>query len=58
MVVPFNSSANADEKENADGVRGHLEAVGDSNHKTGVYEKVFKRLFEFVDPDENNRKVV
>ena len=39
---------NADEKENADGVRGHLEAVGDSNHKTGVYEKVFKRLFDII----------
>ncbi len=39
---------NSDEKENADGVRGHLEAVGDSNHKAGVYEKVFKRLFDII----------
>ena len=39
---------NADEKENADGVRGHLEAVGDSNHKAGAYEKVFKRLFDII----------
>lgn len=37
-----------DEKENADGVRGHLEAVGDSRHKAGAYEKVFKRLFDII----------
>lgn len=36
------------EKENADGVRGHLEAVGDSRHKAGAYEKVFKRLFDII----------
>ena len=36
------------EKENADGVRGHLEAVGESNHKAGFYEKVVKRLFDAV----------
>jgi O-antigen biosynthesis protein WbqP len=39
---------NIDEKENADGVRGHLEAIGDSKHKAGVYEKVFKRLFDII----------
>lgn len=39
---------NKDEKENADGVRGHLEAIGDSNHKAGAYEKVFKRLFDII----------
>lgn len=39
---------NNDEKENADGVRGHLEAVGDSRHKAGAYEKVFKRLFDII----------
>jgi len=39
---------NATEKENADGVRGHLEAVGDSKHKAGAYEKVFKRLFDII----------
>ena len=39
---------NNDEKENADGVRGHLEAVGDSKHKAGAYEKVFKRLFDII----------
>ena len=36
------------EKENADGVRGHLEAVGEATHKDGVYEKVFKRLFDII----------
>ena len=25
------------ELENADGVRGHLEAVGETNHKAGIY---------------------
>lgn len=34
---------NETEPENADGVRGHLEAVGDSNHTPGVYEKYIKR---------------
>ena len=34
---------NENEPENADGVRGHLEAVGDSNHTPGVYEKYVKR---------------
>ena len=36
------------EKENADGVRGHLEAIGDSTHKAGIYEKFFKRLFDII----------
>ncbi|WP_081860854.1 sugar transferase [Butyrivibrio sp. AE2032] len=36
------------EPQNADGVRGHLEAIGESNHKAGAYEKVFKRLFDIV----------
>lgn len=39
---------NNEEKENADGVRGHLEAVGESKHKAGAYEKVFKRLFDII----------
>lgn len=37
-----------DEPENADGVRGHLEAVGDSEHKAGVYEKYIKRGMDIV----------
>lgn len=36
------------EKENADGVRGHLEAVGTVDHKPSFYEKVFKRLIDIV----------
>lgn len=36
------------EPQNADGVCGHLEAIGESNHKAGVYEKVYKRLFDIV----------
>lgn len=39
---------NPAEKENADGVRGHLEAIGDSNHKAGIYEKVFKRILDAI----------
>ena len=39
---------NEDEPENADGVKGHLEAVGNSEHHAGVYEKCFKRLFDIV----------
>lgn len=39
---------NEDEKENADGVRGHLEAIGETNHQAGVYEKVFKRIFDLI----------
>ena len=37
-----------DEPENADGVRGHLEAIGESNRKAGFYEKVVKRIFDIV----------
>ena len=40
--------ANELEKENADGVRGHLEAVGESNHKAGFYEKVVKRILDAI----------
>lgn len=36
------------EKENADGVRGHLEAISPSNHKAGVYEKCIKRALDIV----------
>ena len=34
---------NENEPENADGVRGHLEAVGESSHQAGFYEKYIKR---------------
>lgn len=36
------------EKENADGVRGHLEAIGETEHHAGVYEKVIKRVLDVV----------
>lgn len=36
------------EKENADGIRGHLEAIGPSSHKAGIYEKVVKRILDLV----------
>ena len=39
---------NENEPENADGVRGHLEAVGDSQHKAGVYEGFFKRMLDIL----------
>ena len=39
---------NEAESENADGVRGHLEAVGDSDHKAGFYEKYIKRGIDIV----------
>lgn len=36
----------SNDKENADGVRGHLEAVGNSEYKPGIYEKCVKRLVD------------
>ena len=31
------------DSENADGIRGHLEAIGESDYKPGIYEKyIFK----------------
>ena len=38
--------ANAAELENADGVRGHLEAVGTSSHHPCFYEKYVKRAID------------
>lgn len=40
--------ANENEPENADGVRGHLEAVGESYHQAGVYEKYIKRGLDII----------
>lgn len=34
--------------ENSDGVKGHLEAVGDSDHVPGFYEKYVKRELDIV----------
>lgn len=39
---------NEEEPENADGVRGHLEAVGDSKHVPGFYEKYIKRGIDIL----------
>lgn len=39
---------NENEPENADGVRGHLEAVGESQHKAGLYEKYIKRGLDVI----------
>ena len=36
------------ETENADGVRGHLEAIGNTNHIPSLYEKVFKRMLDII----------
>lgn len=37
-----------EDKENADGVKGHLEAVGESNHQAGFYERYVKRGIDVV----------
>lgn len=39
---------NENEPENADGVRGHLEAVGESQHIAGMYEKYIKRGLDVI----------
>ena len=39
---------NENEPENADGVKGHLEVVGKSEHKPGFYEKYIKRGADVV----------
>lgn len=36
------------EPENADGMRGYLEAVGSSSHHAGVYERVVKRILDLI----------
>ena len=36
------------EPENADGMRGHLEAISSSAHKAGVYEKYVKRILDII----------
>ena len=36
----------SDDNMNADGIRGHLEAVGQSQYKPGFYEKNVKRLID------------
>lgn len=39
---------NEEELENADGVRGHLEAVGYSDYKESFYEKHVKRMIDII----------
>jgi len=39
---------NDEEIENADGVRGHLEAIGNSDYRPDFYEKYVKRGFDIV----------
>ena len=36
------------DKENADGVKGHLEAIGDSEYNPSFYEKHVKRAIDVV----------
>ena len=40
--------ADENDKENADGARGHLEAVGESEHHPSFYERYVKRTFDVV----------
>lgn len=40
--------ADESERENADGVKGHLESVGVSEHHAGLYEKIIKRMLDVV----------
>lgn len=37
-----------EDKENADGVKGHLIAIGETKPKKGLYISFFKRLFDLV----------
>lgn len=39
---------NADEPENADGLRGHLEAVGEDAGRSSVYDRVVKRGLDAI----------
>ena len=34
--------------ENADGTKGHLEAVGEGDYKAGFYDKCLKRLIDII----------
>ena len=36
------------DKENADGAKGHLEAVGEITYKSGLYDRRLKRLIDIV----------
>lgn len=36
------------DKENADGLRGHLESVGEASYKSGIYDKYVKRVIDVI----------
>lgn len=40
--------ADENEKENADGVKGHLEAVGNTDHNPSAYERLGKRSLDVI----------
>lgn len=40
--------ASENDEKNADGVKGHLEALGDSNYHPRFYEKYIKRLIDII----------
>ncbi len=39
---------NPEEKANADGVCGHLEAIGEANYKRSAYDRIWKRMFDII----------
>ncbi len=39
---------NSEEKENADGVRGHLVCEGDADFRRSVYDRIWKRIFDIL----------
>ena len=39
---------NSSEPENADGMRGHLEAIATSSHRAGAYERIGKRILDLI----------
>ena len=39
---------NPEEKENADGVRGHLECEGDAEIRRSVYDRIWKRMIDIL----------
>lgn len=39
---------NPTEPENADGMRGHLEAIATSSHRAGAYERIGKRILDII----------
>ena len=46
--VIFIEDENVTFTENADGVRGHLETVGISDYKPGIYDKYIKRIIDII----------